>query len=239
MNTIKLKIDNKILEKYPDVKIGYILVSNLKKINNSLSLKSLESLPIQGINRYNLELQNLPDFSTISKWREVYRDCDVKPKTYKSSIESLLRRFIQGKYNPIIPSVDFYNYISARYILSAGGYDYTKIENSLTLRYAKSSDKFIPLGNSKNIEIQTSHIVYADENDNDPIVCWLWNHKDSKRTMLTETVDKALFIFDSIDFEGNKRLLDMIDFFCNSIQKSDVKIEAKGIIEKNKSEAIL
>lgn len=230
MNSIKLNIHQDIFKNYPETAIGYIVVDNLSNINNANVTSSLEYLPIQGINKYGLTLQNLADFPTISNWRNVYRNCGVKPKTYKSSIESLLRRFIQNKYSPIIPSVDFYNYVSARYALPAGGYNINNINSSLTLRYAKGNEQFNPLGNAKDVSITSNHIVYADENETDPIVCWLWNHKDSKRTMLKEEVDYALFIFDSVDTNESERLNEMMSFFIGALENADVSIIKQGVL---------
>jgi lysyl-tRNA synthetase class 2 len=239
MNTIKLSIHDDIFRNYPETRIGYIVVKNLNNINDSKVLQSLDFLPIQGINRYGLTLQNIADFSTISKWRDVYKDCGVKPKTYKSSIESLIRRFIQKKYSPIIPAVDAYNYISARYVLPAGGYNIANIDTSLTLRYANENEKFVPLGNAKDVNISSNHIVYADENENDPIICWLWNHKDSKRTMLTQDVDRALFIFDSVDVNESTRLEEMMTFFINTMESANVRVLNKGVLKIDNKEATL
>src|SRR5690606_35929395 len=136
MDNKHLIIEQEILNKYPQTSVGFIVVDGLSNINNSPMVDSLSYFPVQGINRYQLDIQNLSNFQTIANWRKVYQDCGVKPKTFKSSIESLLRRFISDKYSPIIPVVDFYNYISARYILPAGGYNLERIEKSLTLRFA-------------------------------------------------------------------------------------------------------
>lgn len=230
MKTVQLSIHNEILQNYPETKVGYIAVSGLTNINLSLVSNSLTNLPNDGITKYQLNLQNLSEFPTIKRWREIYRNCGVKPKTYKSSIESLLRRFIQKKYTPIIPIVDTYNYISAYYALSAGGYNIDAIHSSLTLRYANENENFVPLGNIKGITISQNHIVYADENEDDSIVCWQWNHKDSKRTMLTPEVDHALFIFDCTSNDEIDRLNDMLDFFEITMMNANVEVQKKGIL---------
>lgn len=231
MNKVKLNISQQIFDQYPETSIGYISVDNLSMLNESNVIDSMTYLPQQGINKYELTIQNLADFPTISNWRNVYRNCGVKPKTYKSSIESLIRRFIQNKYNSIIPSVDFYNYISARYILPIGGYNFLKIKDSLTLRYANEKDNFTPLSGSKDISITNQHIVYADETENDSVVCWLWNHKDSKRTMLTKEVNKALFIFDCVNRNDVEKLNKMLLFFKKSLEEAKVKILNQGILD--------
>lgn len=116
-----IKIESPILEKYPEAEIGYLVarvsvkkddpwVENLKK--------GLEKdLQLQGINATNFAVH-----ASLSRWRKIYEnDFQMNPKTYRSSIEALVRRVVTGKeiWN-ICNVVDLYNCCSILSLLPMG-----------------------------------------------------------------------------------------------------------------------
>jgi DNA/RNA-binding domain of Phe-tRNA-synthetase-like protein len=230
-NTV-LTIEGGILSKYPEVAIGYIVVDNLHHVASAKISEDLKNLPAKGISENELNLQNMVEHPTIKVWRNTYQECGVKPKTFKSSVESLLRRFVQNDYKTIIPIVDLYNYVSAGFLLPVGGYDLQKIEGKMTLRFGKSEDRFIALNGKEDITVNSEHIVYADENVEAPVICWMWNHKDSRRTMLTNEVTKGLFIFDCIASEDRIRMTEAQKHFEKNLISLGATVIYKGILDK-------
>jgi DNA/RNA-binding domain of Phe-tRNA-synthetase-like protein len=239
MKQKKISIESKILQDFPEVAIGYMVVDNLHHIANANITEDLLKIAVMGINENKLSLQNLVEFKTIADWRSTYQKCGVKPKTYKSSVESLLRRFIQNDYKRIINVVDLYNFISAGFILSIGGYNLERIEGCLELRHARNEDKFIPLSGKDDIPVSESHIVYADENMIDNIVCWMWNHKDSKRTMLGNEILKGLFIFDCLSDFDLDRLPTAQNQLCSILVLFGATVKQSGVLSKDTPFVIL
>jgi len=233
MTKAALMIDHDIFVRYPEVTIGYMVVDNLHNIALAKFSDDITNISQKGINENSLTLQNLVDFPSIAAWRQLYQECGVKPKTFKSSIESLLRRFVQKDYRPIIPVVDLYNYISAGHIISVGGYNWESIIGTLSLRYGRPEDVFIPLNGKESISITDKHIVYADEGSNDSIVCWQWNQKDSNRTMLTNEIKRGLFIFDSLISDDRNRLVSAMADFENLLTTYKVNILIRGVLDKH------
>lgn len=226
-----LHIDMEILKKYPDAAIGYMLVDNLDQVSAAKIPEAIRKISLQAISHYGLTLQNLTEFPAIATWRSIYQDCKVKPKTYKSSVESLIRRFLQNDYREILPIVDLYNYASAGFILPVGGYNFQNIAGTLTLRFGSENDKFISLNGKSDIDIMDSQIVYADENVEEPIICWMWNHKDCKRTMLTGDVTNGLFLFDCNKAEERGKLIEAQRWFGDTIVSFGGSIVTSGIID--------
>lgn len=233
MKSIILKINQEIVSRYPHTTIGYLVVDDLQKLKGAELPESIRSIAMKGINENNLTLQNLADHSSITAWRRVYQDCGVKPKTFKSSVEALLRRFTQNEYRNIIPVVDLYNYVSAGFILPIGGYDLHKIEDELELRFGRSDDHFLPLNGKEDISVTRDHIVYADRNVDGPIVCWMWNHKDSRRTMLNEGTLTGLFIFDCGTVIDQNQLSQAQNFLKDAFQLLGACVESIGKIDKD------
>ena len=195
-----VNIEREVLEKYPEMEIGYLVawVSIKKKDPFVESLKEClgKHFQEQGINATNFVVH-----PSISLWRKIYEeDFQVKAKTYRSSIEALLKRVVTGKeiWN-ICNVVDLYNCCSILSLLPMGGYDLKKVSRGITIRYAKEGESFLGLGEREKVVTQSNHVVYADE---EKIMCWLWNHKDSAETCIDESSKCVLFFIDS--FERDK-----------------------------------
>lgn len=233
MPKIKVSICPKIIASYPEVAVGCIVI---KDLNNVVTTATIPSNYIEsGINKNEITLQNLVNHPTISAWRDLYKASNVKPKTYKSSIESLLRRVIEHKYNSISPVVDLYNYISAANILSIGGYDFDMLQGNLTLRYAEPSDKFTPLSGKLDVILSKEHIVYTDNALNDNVVCWMWNHKDCRRTMLTSSTVTGLFIVDCLTSFDSSRLENAFNDFNTFFSNAGAEIVFKSVLNSEEN----
>lgn len=194
-----IKIEDEVLEKYPQMEIGYLVAQvSVKKRDpfvESLKERLGNYLQEQGINATNFVAH-----PSISQWRKIYEeDFQVKAKTYRSSIEALLRRVVTGKeiWN-ICNVVDLYNCCSILSLLPMGGYDLKKVSGGITIRYAKEGESFLGLGEREKIAARSNHVVYADD---ERIMCWLWNHKDSAQTCIDESSKYVLFFIDSFEHE--------------------------------------
>jgi DNA/RNA-binding domain of Phe-tRNA-synthetase-like protein len=77
-------------------------------------------------------------------------------------IESLLRRaFKSGDPPRINPLVDFYNAVSLRHAVPAGGFDLEEIDETLELRLTRAGDAFHPLDGSAPEGVGPGEVAYA------------------------------------------------------------------------------
>lgn len=234
-----LSIVKEIFENYPFTTIGYLAVINLSTISEWTIPPSVKSLAKRRIIENSISIQNVSDFPAIKSWRNVYQSCGVKPKTYKSSIESLVRRFIQDEYREIIPVVDLYNYVSAQFLVPIGGYDLEMINGNMKLTVAEGSEGFCGLSGKENIKVEKGQIIYSDEDAISSVVCWMWNQKDAKRTMLTPESSKALFIFDCLNDEERINVgLAMEELSTLCTQAGAIEI-CRGVIDTNHQSAVI
>ena len=159
-----VKIDPKVLEKYPQMEIGYVVAKVQVRPNDpvveELKLSLLTHLQEKGINTTNFAAH-----PSISLWRKIYEeDFWVKPKTYRSSIEALLRRLVLGKSLwSICNVVDLYNCCSVLSLLPMGGYDLDKVNGVMSIRFAACGETFLGLGERQAISTQPTQVVYADD----------------------------------------------------------------------------
>ena len=230
MKTIEIKIDPQILIDYPENRIGFVVFDNLSAVSKEVLPDKVDSLRRVANKLYGLTAQNLLDNPTIQRWRSIYQNCKVKPKTYKSSIEALSRRFIKNDYRSIHNVVDIYNYVSYGNLLPMGGYAVNEIEGAVILRYSKLGDSYSPL-NGDLEDVPEGIVVYSDLNPNDNILCWMWNHKDSKRTMLHPETNLGLFIIDTTLKQEHERIGDAFEDLNDILHEMGaVKIE-EGFID--------
>ena len=160
--------------------------------------QGLQSELIEVLSSLGLDACNYTNHPDIHLWRKIYQDdFKVNPKTYKSSIDALVRRILTNKslWN-ISNIVDLYNYCSVKYLLPMGGYDLMKIKGEIQIRYGKDNEDFQAIGQTKTQPVTPHHIVYADQ---EKILCWLWNHKDSLFSCIDEETKEAIFFIDSAD----------------------------------------
>lgn len=194
-----ISVDDKIFKRYPQAEIGYLIAEVCVKKSDPFVENMKQSLR-EHLRNQNIDPTNFATHPSISLWRKIYEeDFRVKAKTYRSSIEALLRRVVAGKeiWN-ICNVVDLYNCCSVLSLLPMGGYDLNKINGDIKIRYAEEGEIFLGLGERETIKTASNHVVYAD---NQRIICWLWNHKDSKETCIDDYSKSVVFFIDA--FEHN------------------------------------
>jgi DNA/RNA-binding domain of Phe-tRNA-synthetase-like protein len=90
----------------------------------------------------------------------------VSGRKFPSSIESLLRRAFKGGEPPSInPLVDFYNSISLRHVVPAGGFDLAQLDDALELRLTHEGDTFRPLDSTSAERVEPGEVAYASGNE--------------------------------------------------------------------------
>jgi len=92
---MKLKIDTKIFEKFPGLKIGVVTARNIDNHGFSDEIMQLIREKEREI-RVNYDTETLSQHSKINSWRGAYSSFGAKPKKYKSSVESLYRMILKG-----------------------------------------------------------------------------------------------------------------------------------------------
>jgi DNA/RNA-binding domain of Phe-tRNA-synthetase-like protein len=192
---MKITISDSVLSKYPEANIGYLLAEVIVEPAHPY-VDHLKTLLDESLTSLGITVTNFTTHPNINRWQQIYRkDFGVKPSEFRSSVEALLRRILRQKGIWTISSVvDLYNCCSLNSLLPMGAYDLQKIQGDIYLRYGQNDDIFIPLGSQETIPVCENHVVYADE---EKVLCWLWNHKDSRYSAITPDTKKAIFFVDA------------------------------------------
>jgi DNA/RNA-binding domain of Phe-tRNA-synthetase-like protein len=231
---MQIRIDAQILEKFPNVQIGFLAARVTVKKHDPF-VESLKQGLNQNLQGQGINATNFAAHPAIAVWRDIYEKTFLmKPKTYRSSIESLLKRVVTGKELwTICNVVDLYNCCSILSLLPIGGYDLRKISGDIQIRFGKTAENFRGLGEKESVSVQPHHVVYADAKR---ILCWLWNHKDSAETFIDEATESVIFFIDSFDLNEVQSALKQLS---NLLEKIGCTPLESGILNQIHSQTEL
>jgi DNA/RNA-binding domain of Phe-tRNA-synthetase-like protein len=110
---------------------------------------------------------NAQSHPRVRPWRERFAALGVSGKQFPSSVEALLRRALKSRDNGgepfrINPLVDWYNTLSLRHLVPAGGFDLAAIGGPLELCLTRPGDTFAALDDETDEPVPPGEIAYAD-----------------------------------------------------------------------------
>lgn len=192
---MKLKIDPLIFNKFPEAKIGVLVVRDISNTNSSVDFVSLLRSTEEFV-RKNYTLESVINHPKIVDWRNAYRSFGFKPSEYRCSLEALLRRVLNNKEIPSInPLVDIYNVISLKYLLPAGGGNVDSIEGNMNLTFAQGNERFVMLGQTNTTSLIPGEVIYQDNKD---VLCRAWNYRESEKSKIKLETKNAYFILEGL-----------------------------------------
>lgn len=192
---MKLKIDAKIFEKFPELKLGAVTARNIDNHGVSDEIMQLIREKEREI-RENYDTETLSQHPKINSWRGAYSSFGAKPKKYKSSVESLYRMILKGlDLRHINKIVDLFNYISIKYMIPAGGDDMAKVDGDIILKFAVGGEPFTALNSKEKGTAKEGEVVYADSKE---ILCRRWNWRECDKTKMTEKTKDVILVVEAL-----------------------------------------
>ncbi len=203
---MKFSIDSAMIDMFPKVKIGVLVVRNIDnskgQIFSALFRKAERDI------REKYQLEELATVPKIADWREAYRKFGFKPSLNRSSIEALMRRILQGKEVPSInPIVDAYNLVSIISLLPAGGDDIDQTDGDITLTMADGTEHFIMLGSDKSEEIKKGEVIYRDEKE---VLCRSWNYRECDKSKITKDTKNVCLVLEGLEHTSEEEILEAL-----------------------------
>lgn len=236
----KFQVASEIFERYPDLSIGVLSLSN---IDNSGQHDALNQLLLDAQEKQRQELSGitLSEHPHIAPWRDAYRAFGVKAKKYPSSIENLLKRIIKGEtMRSISPLVDLYNVVSLKHLVPVGGEDLDAIQGDLQLRFAGENEAEIYLLGDKEAKAPNAgEVIYADDAG---AICRRFNWKEADRTKLTENTQNAVLVVEALPPVGLDKLqlaldelTELVQTFCQATISQSVVTASSSITQLKES----
>lgn len=215
---MKFKIDQKIIEKWPEVKLGIVVALGLDNTVSSVQTSVLLNSQIEN-SRQEFSGKKLEDQNFVKLWKQVYEDFGSSSKKYFSSIEALLTRVLDGKSLPDInPLVNFYNYASLKYKLPFGGEDLDKVVGDVSLTFATGIEKGKFIGGEKEEVCLPDEVIYKD---NIGFICRRWNWREANRTKFTLETQNAVIVAEILSSDYEKDLQEAINETAKFLEENN------------------
>jgi len=138
-----------------------------------------------------LTTEQLGQYSEVVSYRKLYKAMGIDWHSRRPSPEALLRRVaLQKGLYTINTCVDAYNLAVMRNRISVGAFDLDTIAFPTELRFAKTGEEILLLGDSEPTQYKPTELAYFDQKSGYNID---FNFRDSQRTALQEST-KNLYI---------------------------------------------
>jgi DNA/RNA-binding domain of Phe-tRNA-synthetase-like protein len=162
--------------------------------------------------------RELGDIPEVRRWRQAYKAFGVKKTSFRSSVERLLRRIIQGEGLPRINTlVDAYNAISVAHHTPAGADDLDLLAPPLAYRYARDGDTFFTLGEGALAPDppEPGEVVYADTAH---VLCRRWNWRQDARSAIRPQTRRVTLNIESLDDESGVAVEEAARTLCGLLE---------------------
>jgi len=213
---MQFKIDQSILDKFSDVKLGLLVAKGIDNTGRNKQAIAKQQETEKEV-RTKLEIETLADHPKIKDWRDAYSTFGAKPKTYKNSVEALLRRVLKGDSLPIINNlVTTYNTISIKHMLPAGGDDLDKINGDICLTIAQGSEQFTMLGGKESETVEAGEVIYRDDKE---VLCRRWNWRECDKSKMAETTKNVCIVLEGLSNTSEKELKIALEELQQDVQK--------------------
>jgi DNA/RNA-binding domain of Phe-tRNA-synthetase-like protein len=200
----RLKVDARVLERFPDYTAIVLYASNLE--NGESDAESIAILRDAEAFARTQSSEPASSHPHIQAWRNVFSAFGAKPSKFPCSAEALLKRVLRGdELPPINRIVDAYNAVSIRHVVPAGGEDLDRLESDLVLTFADGTEPFDllsgdgvpehPSGGRTPEHPTPGEVVWKDSAG---VTCRRWNWRQCRRTRLLPETRSAYFVIDRL-----------------------------------------
>ena len=189
---MRFVVSPKIFELYPGLKLPVVVAQGLEPTANSIRVEKLWREAWDEAGLLASTYANAQSHPRVAAWREAMAATGVSGRKHPSSVESLLRRAFKGGEPPRInPLVDFYNSVSLRYVVPAGGFDLALLGDALELRLTREADRFRPLDSASAERVEPGEVAYASGNE---ILTRHFIWKQSHKGLLSESTRSVFLV---------------------------------------------
>lgn len=192
---MKLIVDQRIFETFPEVRIGVVVASGISNRKGDEILKRLREQEVLTQGRFGATT-SWAEIPELAAWRKVYKQFGVKNNKYVSSVEALVKRAAKGGSLPNInPLVNLYNALSLTYLLPFGGEDLEAVAGDIRLTFAQGTESGTAIGSDQPESCEPGEVAYLDEKG---FLCRKWNWREAEWTKLTETTKRAVLVAEAL-----------------------------------------
>jgi DNA/RNA-binding domain of Phe-tRNA-synthetase-like protein len=230
---MKIHCDETIFKLFPEAGIHGVVVDGVDVLVPSVA-EAWKLKALQNVQQRETRPELLVAEPEIQEWRNAYQKFGVKPSKYRSSIELLLKRALKGDLiQTRIPLVNLYCYVSIIGRVPMGAYDWTKLQDPISIRSSEAGEEFLGIGERQVWKSDPGMVVYSDQAG---IICWAGNHRDSARTCLDQYTQKAIVFADSAVEESRTRAEEAIALLSEALAPSRCAVHSRFVLDRDNLE---
>jgi DNA/RNA-binding domain of Phe-tRNA-synthetase-like protein len=159
---MKFIVEPEIFDTFPGLRLPVAVVSDLDNRGPRPDVQALWHRAWRAAAEEAKPSGNAQSHPRVGPWRPAMKAAGAPAKKYPSSIESTLRRALKGgEPYTINPLVDFYNHVSLKHFVPAGGFDLEGLSESLELRLTREGDTFQALDEPAATAVEPGEVAYA------------------------------------------------------------------------------
>ena len=163
---MRFVVSPEIFKLYPGLRLPVAVAEDVEADVDAAGVEKLWRQAWEEAGQLVPNYGNAQSHPRVAAWREAMAATGVSGRKFPSSVESLLRRAFKGGETPTIsPLVDFYNSVSLRHVVPAGGFDLAQLGDVLELRLTREGDTFRPLDSTSAERVEPGEVAYASGNE--------------------------------------------------------------------------
>jgi DNA/RNA-binding domain of Phe-tRNA-synthetase-like protein len=192
---MRFVVASEVFELFPGLKLPVAVAEGIHPTPAAPGIETVWRQSWEATARAASDYESPQSHPRVAPWREAMTAMGVSGRKFPSSIEALLRRAFKGGEPPRInPLVDFYNAVSLRHVVPAGGFDLEDIDGVLELRLTRQKDTFQPLDGCSEVGVEPGEVAYASGNE---ILTRYFVWKQSRKGLLDEST-RSLFLVSEV-----------------------------------------
>ena len=163
---MRFVVSPEIFKLYPGLRLPVAVAEDVEAATDTAGVEKLWRQAWEEAGQLLPNYGNAQSHPRVAAWRDAMAATGVSGRKFPSSVESLLRRaFKGGEPLSINPLVDFYNSVSLRHVVPAGGFDLAQLGDALELRLTREGDTFRPLDSASAERVEPGEVAYASGNE--------------------------------------------------------------------------
>ncbi|MGH2516983.1 MAG: B3/B4 domain-containing protein [Ktedonobacterales bacterium] len=159
---MQFAIAPEVFERLPNLRIAAAVTTGLDNQVERSTVRAYWGEAWRSAAADSAQYGNAQSQPLVKPWRDAFQRMGVSGKQFPSSVEALLRRALKGGEPFTINAlVDWYNAVSLRHYVPAGGFDLAELSAPLELRLSRAGDTFMALDDAEALEVPPGEVSYA------------------------------------------------------------------------------
>ena len=234
---MKFVVAPEIFELFPGLKLPVAVAEDVSPSADVAEIEKLWRQTWEDAARSASDYDNPQSHPRVAAWRTAMGGMGISGRKFPSSIESLLRRAFKGGDPPRInPLVDFYNAVSLRHVVPAGGFDLQEIDETLELRLTRAGDTFHPLDGSAPESVGEGEVAYASGAE---ILTRHFVYKQSRKALLADSTTSLFLVSEVLGEVGGGVANAVLEDFARGLQRHFGAEPATFIVEEGSPEILV